>query len=102
MSERRRGSLRGLIEPLPEPESGPRDSMFGPEPPEGWHRGIPGLRKQTPKEKAEWIERETERHGLTDEQREEWIAAGGYSAWLYTPRWTEDDEDSADAWGEES
>lgn len=76
VSERRRGSLRGLIEPLAEPQSGPGDSMFGPEPPEGWHRGIPGLRKRTPDEHSRWL------------------ADGGvYTADLYAPEWSDADED---------
>jgi hypothetical protein len=52
------------------------DNRFGPEPPEGWHRGTPGLRKRTP------------------EEHREWLANGGqYSYLQYAPRWGAEDED---------
>jgi hypothetical protein len=46
-----------------------------------------------PEQKAGYIAREAARRGLTDEQREQWVAAGGHTAWLYMPEWTGEDED---------
>jgi hypothetical protein len=73
--------IRDILPP-DEPAEAPRHfgPDFGPEPPGGWHRGVPGLRRRTP------------------EELEQWLAEGGvYTAERYTPVWDDDDED--DDWG---
>jgi hypothetical protein len=49
--------------------------------------------KLAPEQRAEYVSREAERRGLSDEEREAWIAAGGHTSWLHRPTWGPEDED---------